>query len=103
MSGVSSGIASSASLEHRGIVGADRTDIGAAPATGNDAGAAQDTLPEIEAVLGANQVLLLPGVRLGDDAGDVLAELGKAVRANGSGRRPANRGPNVRPRRPGRS
>src|SRR5271155_2835092 len=66
--------------EHCRVVGADRTNIGTAPAPGNDAGSAQNTLPEIEAVLGANQILLPRSIRLGDDAGDVLAELGKAVR-----------------------
>src|SRR5579872_5988880 len=39
--------------EHGGIIGADRADIGAAPAAGDDAGAARSALPEIEAVLGA--------------------------------------------------
>src|SRR5271169_1392110 len=66
--------------EHCRVVGADRTNIRTAPATGNDAGSAQNTLPEIEAILRANQILLPRNIRLGDDAGDVLAELGKAVR-----------------------
>ena len=66
--------------QHRCIIGADRADIGAAAAAGDDAGAAQDALPEIEAVLGAQQLLLLRRIRLGDDARDVLAQLGEAVR-----------------------
>src|SRR6516225_5862264 len=66
--------------QHRFVISTDRTDIGATPATGDDAGTAQNALPEIEAVLRAHQLLLLGGVRLGDDAADVLAQLGETVR-----------------------
>ena len=67
--------------QHRLVVGADRADIGAAAAAGDDAGAAQDALPEIEAVLRAQQLLLL--VRRPARAMmrvDVLGELREAVR-----------------------
>ena len=37
--------------QHGRIVGADRAHVGAAPAAGDDAGAAQNALPEIETVL----------------------------------------------------
>src|SRR5260221_13659770 len=43
--------------EHLLVVLADRADVGAAPAAGDDARAAQDALPEVEAVLRAQQLL----------------------------------------------
>src|SRR6516162_1303039 len=66
--------------QHRFVISTDRTDIGATATAGDDAGTAQNALPEIEAVLRAHQLLLLGGVRLGDDARDVFAQLRKAVR-----------------------
>src|SRR6202030_3540 len=66
--------------QHRLVVGADRAHVGAATTAGDHAGAAQDALPQVEAVLGADEILLPRGVRLADDAPDVLGELRKAVR-----------------------
>src|SRR5258708_3810042 len=43
--------------EHLLVVLADRADVSAAPAAGDHARAAQDALPEVEAVLRAQQLL----------------------------------------------
>src|SRR5207245_9881911 len=67
-------------LQHRLVVGADRTDVFAASAGGDDAGGTQDRLPEIEALFGADQRLLLGGVRLADDALEMLGQRREAVR-----------------------
>src|ERR1041384_7207422 len=42
--------------EHLLVILADRADVGAAPAAGDHARAAQDALPEVEAGLGAQQL-----------------------------------------------
>ena len=72
--------------QHRLVVGADRADIGASAAAGDDAGAAQNALPEIEAVLRAHQLLL----RLAASGSammrvDVLGQLRESRAASGSG------------------
>src|SRR5262249_34748350 len=67
-------------LQHRLVVGANRTDVLAAPATRDDAGPAQDGLPEVEALLRANQRLLPRRVRLAHDALEMLGERREAVR-----------------------
>src|SRR4029077_16023176 len=67
-------------LQHRLVVGANRTDVLAATAAGDDAGAAQDRLPEIEALFGSDQRFLLRGVGLADDALEMLGERREAVR-----------------------
>src|ERR1043166_5236110 len=67
-------------LQHRLVVGAHRTDVLAATTAGDDAGAAEDRLPEIEALLGADQRFLLRGVGLADDALEMLGERREAVR-----------------------
>src|SRR5262245_36962053 len=66
-------------LEHRLVVRAHRTHVGAAPAAGDHARPAQDALPQVEAVLRAQQRLLARVVGLVDDAAEVLGELGEAV------------------------
>src|SRR6266498_2291498 len=66
--------------EHRFVVGAYRADIGAAPAAGDDARAAQDALPQVEARLGAQELLAGRRVVGFDDAIQVLGELREAVR-----------------------
>src|SRR6185295_7291279 len=53
--------------QHLLVVGADRADVGAAAAAGDHARAAQDALPEVEAGLGAQQLLARPGVLRLDD------------------------------------
>src|SRR5688572_8763195 len=67
-------------LQHRLVVRPHRADVGAAPAAGDHARAAQDALPQVEAVLRAQHRLLLLGVGLVDHAPEVLGELGEAVR-----------------------
>src|SRR2546428_9042468 len=66
--------------EHRLVVGTDRADIGAAPAAGDHARAAQDALPEVEARLGAQELLARRCVVGFDDAIEVRGELREAVR-----------------------
>src|SRR5207245_1311987 len=73
-------------LQHRLVVGADRTDVFAATAAGDDAGAAQDRLPEIEALFGADQRFLLGGVRLADDALEMLGQRSEERRVGKEGR-----------------
>src|SRR3954469_17555127 len=67
-------------LQHRVVVGAHRTHVGAAPATGDHARAAQNALPQVEAVLGAQHRFLLLGVGLVDDLAEVVRKIGEAVR-----------------------
>src|SRR5437879_5719669 len=75
--------------QHLLVVRTDRAHVGAAPAAGDHARAAQDALPQVEARLGAQQLLARAGIAGLDDAIEVLGELGKAVgRAMGVARLP---------------
>src|SRR5690606_27153182 len=66
--------------QHALVVLADRAHVLAAAAAGDDARAAQDAFPEVEALLGAQHGFLLADVGLADDAADELGELREAVR-----------------------
>src|SRR5687767_6072936 len=67
-------------LQHRLVVRAHRADVGAAPAAGDHARAAQDALPQVEAVLRAQHLFFALRVGLVDDPSEVLGELGEAMR-----------------------
>jgi hypothetical protein len=66
-------------LEHRVVV-ADRAHVLAAAAAGDDAGAAQDAFPKIEAVFRTQHRLLLRGIGLVEHLAEELRELRESVR-----------------------
>src|SRR6185503_19855656 len=66
--------------QHLVVILPDRADVGAAPAAGDHARAAQDALPQVEAVFRAQQLLARGGIGFAGELHQEVGQLRDAVR-----------------------